>query len=184
VRGYRWAAGAVLGVMLAGCGGTGGAPPTAPDTSTSSTSPSVSASAEASPLDADTGAPTGDTASPTWDQRTAGAAGEAAAAATAMFVRKDLPAAGWAARLAPLLTDRAAADYLGDDPAGPSTDPGNVPGTAVTGTAVASPGPSPYLAAVTVPTDAGRYVVLLSRTDGSAGWLVERFVLPEQTGGP
>jgi hypothetical protein len=181
VRGYRWAAGAVLGVMLAGCGGTGGAPPTAPDTITS---PSASSSAEASPLDADTGTPTGEAPSPTWDQRTAGAAGEAAAAATAMFVRKDLPAAGWAARLAPLLTDRAAADYLGDDPAGPSTDPRNVPGTAVTGTAVASPGPSPYLAAVTVPTDAGRYVVLLSRTDGSAGWLVERFVLPEQTGGP
>jgi hypothetical protein len=75
-------------------------------------------------------------------------------------------------------------DYLGDDPAGPATDPDNVPGTAVTGTATAGPGPSPYLAAVTVPTDAGRYVVLLSRTDGSAGWLVERFVLPEETGGP
>jgi hypothetical protein len=181
VRGCRWAAGAVRGVLRAGCagGGSGGAPPTAPDPGTSA-SPSV----EASPLDADPATPTSEEASPTWDGRTAEKAAEAGSGAVAVFVRKDLSPVGWGARLRPLLTDRAAGDYLGDDPAGPATDPDNVPGTAVTGTATAGPGPSPYLAAVTVPTDAGRYVVLLSRTDGSAGWLVERFVLPEETGGP
>lgn len=125
----------------------------------------------------DAGGPPAGTASATWDTDARQAAASTGVAGVAAFIRKDLDPPTWAAGLTPLLSATAQAAYLGDDPQVPSTDPQNVPGEQVTGAPQAREGDSPYLAEVTVPTDAGMYSVLLSRDDGG-GWLVERYELP------
>ena len=81
------------------------------------------------------------------------------------------PAAWWAA-LAPHLSAAARADYTG-------TYPSQVLASRVTGPATLTPASLPALARVAVPTDAGIYLVLLSRSPGHA-WTVERITAPEQ----
>lgn len=172
----RTAAVVVLAVVLGGCatpGGTGAAPPP--------TLASAATGTESGGVPLDVGAATPPVSgSPTWDTKSRNAAGAAGAAAVAAFIRKDLDPPAWAQQLAGLLTETAAADYLGDDLDRPTTDPENVPGTLISGAGVAKPGESPYLAEVRVPTDAGSYVVLLSRDD-EGGWLVERYDLPDDS---
>ncbi len=83
------------------------------------------------------------------------------------FARPDLDAEQWWAELSPLLSPAATVAYEG-------TDPQMVPPRAVTGPPRSAQSPSPYLATVIVPTDAGEYAVLLVREGGGAPWLVER----------
>ena len=56
------------------------------------------------------------------------------------------------------------------------TDPGVIPARRITGPATVTPASLPALARVAVPTDAGIYLVLLSRTPGQP-WVVERTVV-------
>jgi hypothetical protein len=153
---------AALTLCLALAAGCAAAP-------TVSTGTSPSASSAANDLGADLPTATG---SPTWDDHTAAEAAATADAATAAFIRKDLPDDQWGPQLAVLLTPAAAAAYLGPNPTRPTTDPANVPGQALRGGSIAgSTAPvngSPFLATASVRTDAGTYLVHLSRDD--TGW--------------
>lgn len=80
------------------------------------------------------------------------------------------PQAWWAA-LRPHLSAGAQAAYTG-------TDPSQVPARRITGPASLTPASLPALARVAVPTDAGIYLVLLTRTPGQQ-WSVERITPPE-----
>ena len=107
---------------------------------------------------------------PTWDEAAIAAAGSSAEDAVVAFV-SDSDDAVWWTTVSPLLSPTAQQAYVG-------TDPAEVPGSTVLGSAVVLDAGSAYLARVLVPTDAGDYEVLLSRTDAGAPWLVERFGLP------
>ncbi|MFC7329183.1 hypothetical protein [Marinactinospora rubrisoli] len=63
------------------------------------------------------------------------------------------------------------------------TDPANIAADEVTGDGELTDDSSAYLAWVEVPTDAGTYQVLLSRTAQDAPWLVERLTPPEDEPG-
>lgn len=119
-------------------------------------------------------------ASPTWDRETAHEAAFTAADAVAAFTTEDLNDVDWWNQLSRMLSPQAQLDYAGTSP---EESPEGVPGTRVTGEPSAVAGGSPYLAQAVVPTDAGRYRVLLSRLDAGSPWLVERFVLPEDGAG-
>lgn len=107
---------------------------------------------------------------PTWDEAATVAAGRSAEEAVAAFLAEADDAAWWIA-VSPLLSLTARQAYVG-------TDPTEIPGRAVVGAPVVLDAGSAYLARVRVPTDAGDYEVLLSRTGAAAPWLVERFGLP------
>ncbi len=107
---------------------------------------------------------------PTWDEAAMTAAGRSAEDAVAAFV-SDADNAVWWIKVSPLLSPIAQQAYVG-------TDPAEVPGSTVFGSPAVLDAGSAYLARVRVPTDAGDYEVLLSRTEGGAPWSVERFGLP------
>jgi hypothetical protein len=96
--------------------------------------------------------------------------------ALALFMRRDLTGQARTDALQPYLSVLAARDYA-------STDPANVPGTTVTGTAQVLSTPSDRIARVQIPTDAGEYVVNLSRNAEDPQWRVERFIVPETNHG-
>lgn len=107
---------------------------------------------------------------PTWDEAAMAAACRSAEDAVTAFV-SDVDDAVWWTTVSPLLSPTAQQAYVG-------TDPAEVPGSTVLGSAVVLDAGSAYLARVRVPTDAGDYEVLLSRTESNTPWLVERFGLP------
>lgn len=88
-----------------------------------------------------------------------------------LFARRDVSADRWIKDLTPLLTPQAAEDYA-------YTDPANVPATKVTGPAKVVPTDSATLARIHIPTDAGTYLVVLTRDTDSA-WRVARITPPE-----
>ncbi|MEP7161554.1 MAG: hypothetical protein ABI746_10680 [Dermatophilaceae bacterium] len=92
-----------------------------------------------------------------------------------LFARRTVSADQWWNDLVPLMTPKAAQAYK-------YTDPANVPPTKVTGAAKVTPASIPLVARVGVPTDAGNYLVILSRTDQSPDWLAERITPPEGPG--
>ncbi len=103
---------------------------------------------------------------------------DAIAAATkvmGLFARRSVSAEQWWNDLVPLMTAPAAQAYKG-------TDPANVPPTKVTAAGKVTPASTPLVARVSVPTDAGVYLVILSRTDQSPNWLTERITPPEGAG--
>lgn len=114
---------------------------------------------------------------PTDDAQSHTAAVAAATTAMTAFTRTALPYATWYAQLMPLLSVTAAQAYAG-------TIPANIPAHTLTGPAkyVASSTSTAYLARVSVPTNVGVYVVLLSRVGAGMGWLVERFTSPPGVG--
>jgi hypothetical protein len=109
---------------------------------------------------------------PSQDESSAAAAVDLAEQAMAAFARPTVDASTWFNELAPLLTSDSRSTYYG-------TDPAEVPARAVTGPGRADESPSAYLAYVTVPTDVGDYLVLLSREGGDTGWLVESLTPPD-----
>lgn len=169
---------AVSVLLLSACTTASDAPPGQPtististiDTSTGSLSTgdgTVSAAEPHDDLEVTLGAV------PSWDLAAQAEAGVAASTAVGAYVSGGTEEAWWA-RVAPLLSPVAQRAYAG-------TDPANVPGRQVEGaSAAATDAGSAYLARVVVPTDAGDYEVLLSRTGAGAPWLVERFRVPEQ----
>ena len=92
-----------------------------------------------------------------------------------LFARRAVSAARWWNDLVPLMTSRAAQAYK-------YTDPRNVPPTKITGDVNLTPASTPLVARVSVPTDAGVYLVILSRTDADPTWLAERIMPPEGAG--
>lgn len=103
------------------------------------------------------------------------AATEAAIEAMTLFARPDVDAQTWWSELVPLLSARAAQDYR-------YVDPANVPATKVTGRVKLLPQETPTVARASVPTDAGVYLLVLSRTAAEPRWVVERFTPPESSG--
>ena len=61
-------------------------------------------------------------------------------------------------------------------------DPANIPTRQVTGPGVIIEDSSAYAVTVQVPTDTGRYHVLLIRKDADAPWLVSRLTPIEEAG--
>lgn len=88
------------------------------------------------------------------------------------YARPQAGPARWWRGLSSLLSPAARIAYTG-------TDPATIPVRSVTGPATMAPSSLPALARVSVPTDVGAYLVVLSRTPQAPGWLVERFVAPE-----
>lgn len=124
-------------------------------------------------VDEDTGETITPQAVPTWDDASRSAAIDTAESALTAFARPTLDHATWWAELSPLLTQQAQLDYS-------YVDPANVPATAVTGEGAITDETSAYVATVAVPTDAGTYDVLLTRTDALEPWLASRFTPPEE----
>jgi hypothetical protein len=89
------------------------------------------------------------------------------------YARPDLSARAWWAGLRPYLTADAQAAYAG-------TDPRAITVTGVTGPARLTPASSPSLARVAIPTSAGSYLLLLTRSVHRRDWLVTRIVTPER----
>lgn len=127
--------------------------------------------AVAGPNDEDAELPTPG-AYPTWDARARAYALRVAETAMRAFARPEIGEATWWAELSPLLSPAASSAYQG-------TDPAEVPARTVTGEPTLVDESSTYLAPVSVPTDVGVYLVLLSRADQGSPWLVERITPPE-----
>lgn len=109
---------------------------------------------------------------PSDDAASQGAALDLGLAAVTAFARPDVSSAEWWTELSPMLSPAAMEAYVG-------TDPVQVPAREVTGPAWTGVSPSPFLATVFVPTDAGEYAVLMVREGGGAPWLVERITRVE-----
>lgn len=92
-----------------------------------------------------------------------------------LFARPKTADSQWVTDLAPYLTPRAAQTYK-------FVDPRNVPVTKVTGPASLTPASTPLVGRVSVPTDAGVYLVILSRSEESPIWLADRIMPPEGSG--
>ena len=93
----------------------------------------------------------------------------------ALFARRDVPAAQWLTDLSPYLTGSAAQAYK-------YVDPKNVPPTQITGKVNLTPASTPLVARVSVPTDAGVYLVIMSRDEQRPTWLADRIMPPEGSG--
>lgn len=100
------------------------------------------------------------------------AATEVAVSAMRAFARPDLDDDTWWRDFRAFLTTQAVLDYS-------NTDPAEVPATTITGPArvIASPGDT--LARIQVPTDAGLYLVILTRSREVPQWRVDRLLPPE-----
>jgi len=108
------------------------------------------------------------------DASKAGAA-DTGAEVMRLFARRDISPDQWWRDLVPLLTAQAQQAYR-------YTDPKNVPPTKVTGPSMLTPASKALAARVSVPTDAGVYLVILARTDDSPTWLADRIMPPESFG--
>ena len=177
-------AAAVLSTVLAGCAAPGriteesGSSPGAVTTPLSTTIPAALPPAPSGvPAlldDGSTGTPL-----PGSTLRLDGAARAAAVADAAqvmrLFVRRSVPADRWWRDLVPYLSPQTAQDFR-------HTDPARVPASRVTGPGVVLTDSVPLVARVSVPTDAGVYLLVLSRTDESPTWDAERITPPESAG--
>lgn len=164
---------AVVGFLASACSAgssSGSGPQPAPVTvpSAALTAPGTS-DAEADAALADPGP------LPTWDPLSRLAAVDAGVRVLRVFARPWLPEQRWFRELSPLLSPTAAQAHAG-------TDPARVPAQAVTGAAELLPATSGSIARVAVPTDAGRYTVLLSRKAQAGPWLAERITPPPGAG--
>ncbi len=170
----------VAAAALTGCSSAAGtAVITPPSSGSVPASPASSSSAAPSAMptaaiDYDTGARITLDVAPTWDASGRSAAVTSAQAVVAAFTRHDLDPTSWWAGLSPLLSAQAQLDYSGVNPA-------SVPAHEVTGVGQIIDDSSAAVARVTVPTDAGTYTVILSRTGGTRPWLAEQIQPPAGT---
>lgn len=164
-----------LSISLTGCSNQIESP-AAPSTNTSTLSESSIDSPSPTPL---VDEHSGETLTPQpvarWDDASRAAVIRAAETAMATFARPDLDYKTWWLKLEPLLTTDAAETYV-------YVDPANIPVRKVTGKGVIFHDTSAYVATVEVPTDAGRYHLLLIRESGDAPWLVSRITPVQESG--
>jgi hypothetical protein len=178
------ALGAILAATLVGCTSDDPPPPQTtnsttapaptPPPSAGTTPPPVSDGEE--PMESDFGESNGAPA-PVWDETSRAEAQTLAQEVMTAYARPSLPQEQWWAEFSAHLSAQAAYDYQW-------VEPGSIPATAVTGPATITAEPSVYLAELAVPTDAGPYGILLSRTDGPSPWQVERITPPEPVEAP
>ena len=167
-----------LSVCLTGCAKQAEQPVSAPAQAPSVTWPENSSQftpPQSGVINEDTEEPVIVEAVPQWDEASQTAVIQAAEKAMSTFARPDLGYDTWWAGIQPLLTLDAAQNYV-------YVDPENIPVREVTGTGVIIEDSSAYVATVEVPTDAGRYHVLLIRKDADAPWLVSRITPIEEVG--
>ena len=88
------------------------------------------------------------------------------------FAQPDLDFELWWAGLEPLLSGSAIQAYR-------TVDPAQIPATEVVGEASLPGWDTPRIARVGVPTDAGVYLVIVSRNEADPVWRVERITPPE-----
>ena len=91
-----------------------------------------------------------------------------------VFARPGLTAGLWWADLQPLLSAQASLAYA-------TVDPASIEVQQVTGAAYLAEWVTPEVARVSVPTDVGVYLVVVSRSDADPVWRIERFIAPEVT---
>ena len=156
---------AAASIALTACAGTPADSPAS--TEGSARTPSTTPSA---PLPDSTGS-TGH-AEPSWDAASRRAATAAGDEIMTAFARPRLSEEAWWAGLEPLLSTEARALYA-------AVDPANVPANAVTGKGKLLDEASAYIARVQVPTNIGRYTVVLSRDSVNAEWQGERITPPD-----
>lgn len=106
------------------------------------------------------------------DEASRSAALELAETAMGLFARPDVPYEVWWADLEPVLSARGTAAYV-------TVDPARIPVRQVSGPAGLPGWTTPEVARVSVPTDVGSYLVVVSRSDADPVWRVERFIAPE-----
>ena len=164
-------------LVLVGCTGQDEGPTPTP-TVTSSASPTMPDLDQFTPppsglVDEDTGETVEPQPVPEWDEASRVAVVDAAEAAMTAFARPDLDYDPWWAGVEPLLTPEAAEDYA-------YVDPANIPVREVTGEGFIVNDASAYVATVEVPTDAGRYQLVLNRKNADAPWLVSRITPVEE----
>jgi len=111
----------------------------------------------------------------TLDEASQASAIERGQTVMSLFARRAVEPTQWQADLAPYLTPQAAQAYQ-------YVDPANVPPTKITGPVTLTPASTPLVARVSVPTDAGVYLVIMARTDESPTWLADRIMPPEGQG--
>lgn len=169
---------ACLATAISGCSSTPEAPPTGSTTTAPVTVPTGLTPA---PSDVPEQHDDGSTGSPkpgsslVLDDAARASAIEHGTKVMTLFARRDVPATQWQADLASYLTPQAATAYQ-------YVDPKNVPPTKITGTVTLTPASTPLVARVSVPTDAGVYLVIMSRSDDSPTWLADRIMPPEGSG--
>lgn len=100
------------------------------------------------------------------------AAADVAVAAMRAFARPDLDEDIWWRDFRAFLTTQAVLDYS-------YTDPAEVPASTLTGPPRVISSPGDTLARVQVPTDAGLYLVILTRSQELPQWRVDRLLPPE-----
>ncbi len=162
-----------LALLVAGCGGEeGGASDSTVTANPSSRSSAPSAPAdtaqlETAPMEQLTGGEQNPAEeAPTWDAAAEEAAADRAVAFMRAFARPELPAEQWHAGIAGLMSPGGAELFA-------YVDPANVPASEVTGEVEVLDPSSGSLAEVHVATDAGTYLVTLTRINQADPWLVE-----------
>lgn len=167
----------VAALVLAGCAGQDDEAPPAPPNSTPATPVTPDLDQFTPPpsglVDEDTGETITPQPVPEWNETSRQSVVAAAETAMRAFARPDLDYDTWWAELEPLLTPQATEDYA-------YVDPANIPVREVTGQGTIIDDTSAYVAQVEVPTDAGRYWLILNRQDADAPWLVSRITPVEQ----
>ena len=168
-----------LAGLLVGCSSDLETPPSNPEASSSPVA--VPTGLTPAPNDAPEQYDDGSTGPPrpgstlTLDQASRASAAVSGKQVMTLFARRDVSANQWSNDLSPLLTAKAAQTYK-------YVDPRNVPPTKITTPVTLTPASTPLVARVSVPTDAGVYLVILSRTDESPKWLADRIMPPEGSG--
>jgi hypothetical protein len=161
-------------VALVGCTPDRPGSPGSPAPGTPSLTPAPTSAPDAEGGDDGAGRVRTTAPEPTADRdRTAAAV--LAAKVMRLYARPDVDAGRWLRDLAPYFSVTAQQDYQG-------TDPATIPARQVTGRPGVVATDSTRLARVHVPTDAGMYLVVLSRSPADPTWRVERIRPPEEVG--
>lgn len=167
---------AALTLLLVGCGASGGDEPSTRVTVTAP--PSTVDHLRPAPTDAAELLDDGSTVAPSpastlvWDAKSQADAVTVATTVMKRFARPTTASATrWWPTLRPLLTGKAQADYEW-------VDPMNVPVTSVTGPGRVDVASKASVARVHVPTNAGVYLVVLTRTDATPQWVADRILPP------
>ena len=167
----------ILSVSLTSCAKQAEPPATASSEEPSVTWPDTSqfTTPQSGVINEDTEEPVTVQAVPRWDKDSQVAVIQAAEYAMTAFANPELDYDTWWAAMEPLMTPDAARNYV-------YVDPVNIPVKQVTGLGTIVEDSSAYVATVEVPTDNGRYHVLLIRKDAEAPWLVSRLTPIEEAG--
>lgn len=164
---------ALASVLLIGACSNDSEPPQTAATSSASAEPSSPAvPPSAGAINEDTGEEVTTAPVPVWDDASRESAVSSAEEVVRAFAQPELDFEQWWAQVQPLLDQKASQDYSYMDPA-------VITVTEVTGEGKLLDEDSAYVARVEVPTDAGVYTVIMSRTDADAPWLTSRITPPE-----